>query len=174
MPAYTLVRAKLANAFAALIRVFSNHLRFCCPAYWHTYVRACRCTFCEGCFANLVKFGGRCTKCQKGLPKDPSKFVANAEMRRAVLAFQQQVCCTVHVYILLCIGACCTVHVYILHCTGLEMRIHNLHKHILQCMCICYCINLTGNWHCVATLFARDDVMKATVMRNGCDNNLIQ
>jgi len=25
----------------------------------------CKCTFCEGCFVNLVHFGGRCVKCKR-------------------------------------------------------------------------------------------------------------
>lgn len=49
-----------------------------------------RCTFCEGCFANLVKFGGRCTTCSRSLPRDAKQFVVNLEMKAAIEAFQQQ------------------------------------------------------------------------------------
>uniref|UniRef100_A0A7S4P0M5 Protein kinase domain-containing protein n=1 Tax=Guillardia theta TaxID=55529 RepID=A0A7S4P0M5_GUITH len=49
----------------------------------------CRCTFCESCFVNLVKFGGRCTKCGRGLPRDPMQAVVNAEVLEAIQAFQQ-------------------------------------------------------------------------------------
>jgi len=49
----------------------------------------CRCTFCEICFGNLVKFGGRCTKCARGLPRDASQYVVNEEVRQAIAQFQQ-------------------------------------------------------------------------------------
>eukprot|EP00960_Hanusia_phi_P077579 768714-Hanusia_phi.AAC.7 len=49
----------------------------------------CRCTFCESCFVNLVKFGGRCTKCGRGLPRDPMQAVVNTEVLEAIQAFQQ-------------------------------------------------------------------------------------
>jgi hypothetical protein len=40
----------------------------------------CKCTFCEGCFTNLVQFGGRCVKCKRGLPRDPSQWERNVEV----------------------------------------------------------------------------------------------
>mmetsp|Transcript_32605 Transcript_32605/g.75882 ORF Transcript_32605/g.75882 Transcript_32605/m.75882 type:complete len:683 (-) Transcript_32605:110-2158(-) len=49
----------------------------------------CKCTFCEVCFSNLVKFGGRCTKCARGLPHDASQYVINEEIRQAIAQFQQ-------------------------------------------------------------------------------------
>lgn len=50
----------------------------------------CRCTFCESCFQNLVKFGGRCTKCARRLPVDAAQCQINEEVKRAIEAFQQQ------------------------------------------------------------------------------------
>lgn len=50
----------------------------------------CRCTFCEGCFYNLVQFGGQCTKCTRRLPTNPAEFVVNEEILRSVAAFQQE------------------------------------------------------------------------------------
>lgn len=38
---------------------------------------------------NLVQFGGQCTKCNRGLPRDVNKRVSNSEIMRAVAAFQQ-------------------------------------------------------------------------------------
>jgi len=49
----------------------------------------CRCTFCEICFYNIVKFGGRCVKCTRALPNDPSQCQINEEVKRAIEAFQQ-------------------------------------------------------------------------------------
>ena len=48
----------------------------------------CKCTFCEGCFANLVQFGGRCVKCKRGLPSDVSHCKRNDEVALAVEAFK--------------------------------------------------------------------------------------
>ena len=50
----------------------------------------CKCTFCEGCFVNLVQFGGRCVKCKRGLPKDVSQFERNVEVEQAVEEYKTQ------------------------------------------------------------------------------------
>jgi len=50
----------------------------------------CKCTFCEGCFNNLVQFGGRCVKCKRGLPSDAQHVQRNTEIERAVEEYKSQ------------------------------------------------------------------------------------
>jgi hypothetical protein len=104
----------------------------------------CKCTFCEGCFTNLVQFGGRCVKCKRGLPRDPSQWERNVEV----------LCVLVYCHICVLIYCCICVS----SCSGLPRdltqwarKVEVLRIHYI-CVLVCYFIYVGCYYMCTRTL----------------------
>jgi len=88
----------LADGTDAMVRcVKKGHGALECPVCLNLFTdpvqpqhAECQCTFCVGCFETLVKFGDQCPKCARRLPTDPSQWVPNPEIKRAIQEFQQE------------------------------------------------------------------------------------